>query len=901
MAEVSSRTQLAALVRDLRLQAELTQEALAERAGLGPRSVQAIELGESRPRRETVEQLARALGLNEAARAELLKLAKPVPRDRRRGLSDQTSRDSSLSGRDHGRRTLSQGQEPSSEDGLHKSPSAPPHNLPVQLTSFVGREREIAEVRRLLGTTRLLTLTGTGGCGKTRLAYQVAADLIDGYEDGVWVVELAALSDPELVPQTVAQALGLLEQSGVPILETVQTYLRPKHLLLVIDNCEHLLDASAKVADTLLRNCPGLRILATSREALGTSGESSYRVPSLALPDPRHLPALASLSEYEAVRLFVERAQAVLPDFVLTDQNSPSVAQICWRLDGIPLAIELAAARLSALTVEQVAARLDDRFRLLTGGSRTALRRQQTLRATIDWSYDLLTDLQRLLLRRLTVFAGGWRLEAAEAVCSEEGLDAEEALDLLARLVDRSLVVVERSSSEARYRLPETIRQYALERLFESGEVGRVRDRHLAYYSDLGEQYYDSICGPDEVTWLETLELEHDNLRAALTRSLAGEPSQAERGLRLGGALGHFWFLRVHRQEGLQWLDRLLARCEAKATPERARALYAAAQLAFILGERRALSLSVESAHIYQQLDDVRGMVFARRNEGMTLAFQLGDLARGRAVLEEALAVARSSGDRWLIAHAQVFLAYFPGVVDRDTRWALAEQALPALEEAGDLLGIAIAHRVLGSVALWRGDYLRAIRSFGEDLARTRALGDAVGAATALRDLGDASRLIGKYDQATTCYEEGLSILDAVGWSGVESNIQWQYRLGDVALEQGDVDRAAALYSEGLARARRVLPSGSLGGFAVRAFWACFRGLAAVASRRGQSERAARLLGAAPAPGDADAPWMRADYSRLLSAVRSPLSEEAFSRAFAEGQAMTLEQAIEYALRDDEA
>jgi predicted ATPase/class 3 adenylate cyclase len=386
------------------------------------------------------------------------------------------------------------------------------HNLPIQLTSFIGRTREIAEVKRLLCTARLVTLTGAGGAGKTRLALQAVADMVESYRDGVWLAEFAPIADPALVPKTVASALNVPEQPGRDLTETLVDALRLKAPLLLLDNCEHLLAACRDLAAALLRKCPQVRILATSREGLGVPGETVWRVPSLSVPeDIRHIPGPTELVGYDAVRLFVDRAVTTTPGFTVTSKNALAVAQVCRRLDGIPLAIELAAARVKVLAVEQIAARLDDRFRLLTGGSKTVLPRQQTLGAAIDWSYHLLSETERLLLGRLSVFAGGWPLDAAEGVCAGGNVEATDILDLLTSLVDKSLVLAETQCGEARYRLLETVRQYARDRLAEAGEEADVRTRHRAWYVALAERAEKEPRGPRQRIWRE-----HENLRAAL-------------------------------------------------------------------------------------------------------------------------------------------------------------------------------------------------------------------------------------------------------------------------------------------------------------------------------------------------------------------------------------------------
>ncbi len=400
---------------------------------------------------------------------------------------------------------------------------AHPNNLPELLTSFIGRQEEISEVSELLTKHRLVTLTGSGGVGKTRLAVRVGKDALANFPDGVWMVELAMLGDPERVVLAAVQALGLREVSGVPIENVLSGYIRDKHLLLILDNCEHLLEACTQMADLLLKKCPHLTLLATSREILGVPGEAPFRVPSMPTPDPKHLPNLEEAAHYDAVHLFTERAEQAAPGFTLNEDNAVAVSTICRRLDGIPLAIELAAARTRVMAPQQVAARLDKVFRLLTGGSRSVLPRQQTLEAAISWSYTLLSEQERLALQRLSVFAGGWTLEAAEAVVGGNAIQADEVLDLLTSLVDKSLInPVSVAGGINRYRMLEMVRQYAHERLLESGAGERVRDRHLVYYMELAEQAEPHLRGKGMLDWLNRLEDEHENLRLALEWSLAG-------------------------------------------------------------------------------------------------------------------------------------------------------------------------------------------------------------------------------------------------------------------------------------------------------------------------------------------------------------------------------------------
>jgi non-specific serine/threonine protein kinase len=618
------------------------------------------------------------------------------------------------------------------------------NNLPLALSSFIGREHEMTEVMRLLSSARLVTLTGAGGCGKTRLAIRVGAELLDRFADGVWFVNLAPLSNPELVPKTVSAPFGLGDVPGRTTTEILTSYLRERHMLLLLDNCEHLLVACAQLAESLLQMCPQLAILGTSREALGISGEMTYRVPPLTSPDPAHRLAADSLAQYEAVRLFLDRALAVQPDFRLTEQNGMAVAQVCRRLDGIPLAIELAAARIRSLPVEQIAARLDDRFRLLTGGSRTALPRQQTLRATVDWSYNLLPEAERLLLGRLSVFAGGWTLEAAEEVCGDERLAKHTVADTLLRLTDQSLVLASPQAGEARFRMLETFRQYAHEKLTEAGEVASLRDRHLDFYLHLLERAFPQMLGAEQIVWYRLLELEIDNVRTAFDWSF--EADHVLVGLRMAAALRMFWYSHGYHREGRERLRKLLAHPGASApTAERARGLMTAGIMTFADGDfAEARPLLDEALALGRALDDVARTL----DENSITAWSLHYLGHARywdsqyylgftrmlgrsqlsgmgAEWEESLALARQFGYGPLITRNLVQLGW---VADLSGDWtrgrSLLEEGLGLSKAMGDLTEMSKALRALARPALQRGDAAQAAAYAREDLKINRELGN---------------------------------------------------------------------------------------------------------------------------------------------------------------------------------
>lgn len=782
-------------------------------------------------------------------------------------------------------------------------------NVPVPLTSFVGRQLVMAEVKRLLETTRLLTLTGAGGCGKTRLAIQIATDLAHAnrFKNGVWWVDLAALSDPALVPQTVAGVFDLRESPQAPLIAILISYFRAKELLLVLDNCEHLVEACARLTETLLSACPQLRILMTSREALGLSGETTFYVPSLSVPDPSHLPPTENLQDYEAVRLFVERGVAAWPGFALSPGNALPVVQVCHRLDGIPLAIELAAARVRAMSVEQIATRLDDRFRLLTGGSRTALPRHQTLRALIDWSYGLLSEPERVLLSRLSVFAGGWTLEAAEAVCADDGSSPDsapirnaqseirnaEVLDLLIHLVDKSLVVMDEHRGDTRYRLLETIRQYARDRLLESDEGERVHARHLDFFLKFAEEAEPKLLGTEQLTWLNRLAADHDNLRAALAWS-QGDAVVA--GLRLAGALWFFWYARGYWSEWRERLTGLLARPEAmRDKAAYAKALGLAGWLVSVQGDpATGLPMLRESVALLRELgQEGRRLLAFMLAAGLGSLSALLELAEARSVSEESLAISREIGDQWIMGQALFQLGRLSSSEGNYTaERALYEEGLRVLQGTGDNWLSALLRGNLGGTLYEQGDHVAAKLYLEESVAGLRALGDKHNTATYLEALGDIAMRQGDYKRAQECFEESLAVFRELGAKRLIASAL--SGLGLVAQRQGNHTRALTLYKESLnlfreAGSKRIIAY-TLGLFA------------SLATVHEQAERAARLFGAAEAlresSGDILGPVERADLERDLAAVHAQLDEATFNAAWAEGRAMTLEQSIEYALQD---
>src|SRR3984893_6200451 len=576
-----------------------------------------------------------------------------------------------------------------------------PNNLPQQVTSFVGRERELTDIRNQLGSTRLLTLFGAGGLGKTRLSLQVAAEVLDDYPDGVWFVDLAPMTDERLVPQAVALVLGVKEEAGRPVLEALVNYVSDRKLLVILDNCEHLLHSCGELATQLIRSGPHLRLLTSSRQPLHVAGETTYHVPSLSVPEPQRAVTIQALTQYEAVRLFVDRARAMQPSFQITDSNSRAVVGICHRLDGIPLALELAAARVRALSVDEIAARLNDRFHLLTGGDRTALPRQQTLRASIDWSYNLLTKQERALFRALSVFANGWTLEAAEAVGTAETGSDVEILDLLTNLVEKSLVISD--TEDGRYRLLETVRQYALDRLRKSPEKAPVCDRHLNFYLTLAEQARPELVGPNQGVWLKRLDIERENFLAASTWCGSAE-NGADLGLKLAHALKRYWLNRGLLGLGYRICVDALGRSNAgERNAARCQALFNAGQLALAMGRyREALEHLVECLSVGREIEH-QVMVAAVLQPLGLASVGLGDTSSARGYFQDAYALAQQLGDKRQVAAAINALAQLDRLQGNlDSAESLYEKALQLAREVGDREIIAVALLNLAMVSIGR-------------------------------------------------------------------------------------------------------------------------------------------------------------------------------------------------------
>jgi predicted ATPase/class 3 adenylate cyclase len=774
-----------------------------------------------------------------------------------------------------------------------KSLSHHPHNLPLQPTPFLGRQQEVASVCELLSRSdvRLLTLTGPGGMGKTRLGLQVAAELTDQFADGVWFVPLAPLNDAALVVPTIMSTLSISEEGTQPLLVQLQAALKDRNILLLLDNFEQV-DAAADAVAELLTSCPRLKVLVTSRVVLHVQAEREFNIPPLSQPDPTHLPDLGTLSQYEAVALFIERAQAVKPDFVVTNANAPAVAGICARLDGLPLAIELAAARSKLLTPQALLTRLSQGLAVLTGGARDVPTRHQTLRNTIAWSYDLLTPDEQRLFRRLSVFLGGCTLEAIEAVSAAlDGVDPGGfVLDGVGSLLDKSLLrQTERDDGEPWFMMLETIREFGLEALARSEELEAIRHAHAAYYLQLTEAIEPELRGSQQDIWCDRLEREYDNLRAALNCFLERGES-IEMALRLAGSLWFFWMIRSHTREGWTFLERALERSEGVAASLRAKALYIAGFLAVQLGNvDRGEELCQQSLALFRESGDVAEIGYAIFNLGLT-RFSRGDRARARLHFGESLEVFKKAGNKSGMAWSLYMLSIVDMSQGEYTRGhSLAEASLLLFRETGEKEGLAQTLTHIGWGYLDQGNASKAHPLLEEGLALFKEIGDKENERWALTGMGRVAFLEGNIALANSLLEEGSANFQGEETpSGLDNKAFALAHLAQVVAFEGDYARARALYEQSLAIVKQE-------DFKIfNPFH--FEGLAAVVAAQGELSLAARLWGAAEAFRDARGtpipPAYRADYESSVATARSQLGEQAFVAAWSEGRAMPLEQVI---------
>ncbi len=821
----------AVLLREHRGAAALTQEQLAERSGVSVRAISDLERGaKTRPQRVTIRLLADGLGLTEEER-KALEGAVPS-RHRPFNRADQSL------------------DPPSSEE------LPPPTNLLSEPTPFVGRKGEMASLGQLLDrpSVRLVTMTGSGGSGKSRLALEIARARLMGYEDGVFWVSLAPLADPALVAPTIAAVLGIKDGGVLSPLAILERSLRQKHLLLVLDNFEHVLEA-APVVSALLRSCTSLQILVTSRAILHLAAEQEFPVPPLSLPALTLVPDLEVLSQSDSAALFVNRAQAARPDFVLTHENASYVAAICHRLDGLPLAIELAAARIRVLPPQALLGRLSRRFEILTGGARDRPTRQQTIRGAIDWSYALLSPAEQILFARLSAFAGGWTLEGAEAVCNGEGDLAIEVLDGLTSLVEQSLLLQE-GRSHSRFSMLETIREYAAEKLEERAETQTIQGLHARYFLDFVEEIRPHLDGEGQVEGLDRLEEEHNNLRAAI--DWACSSGDVELGLRLAIA-AEYLYMRGHSAEMASWFERLLAVEEGNTTlvtPSlRAEALQLGA--AYAISERgnveQGRALTDELMALIDELRDAREIAYRLQGVGQLLTW-VGEYARAVTVIERALSIFR---------------------------------------ELNDTAGLGVVLVDLGTIARMQGDAPRVIEVSEEGLRSSREAHNGPPIVGALHNLGVAARMQGDLYRARTLCTEALELARQIGL--VSSRRVLMVTLASIARDLGDLDEAETFLTEAL----RV---GVTSDFQIEVTAMSLEGMAGLAAARTQGKRAAVLFGAANKlrEGIGRLAWAvtGAAYERDLASARAAAGEEHFSRAWAEGYAMTMDGAIAYALGD---
>ena len=858
-------------VQTRRNQLRLSRPELASQVHCSPVTIKKIERDERRPSSELAQLLATHLQVPEAEQADF------VRRARGEFMPDMRSP-----------AEMSLPQPP--VDAANGQP--PQHNLPQRLTSFIGREQEIETISTLVMEYRLVMLTGVGGIGKTNLSLQVGRSLLASFPDGVWFVEFAPIADRNLVARSVTAVFDLQESAEHAPIDLLREYLQDKKCLLILDNCEHLIDGVAQLASTLLSHCTDLKILASSREPLAVAGERPFPVPPLSLPQNQEQSILERWPQYEATRLFVERAQIVLPEYEVTADNVAPLVQICQRLDGIPLAIELAAARTKILTTAQIAERLDDRFRLLTSRSRDTLPRQQTLRALIDWSWELLSVDEQRLLSRLSIFAGGMDLEAVEAVCAGDDLETYELLDLLNELVNKSLVVAKREQGqETRYYLLETIRQYGQERLAEAGELELIQQRHLAYFLQLAETAEPGLRSHEQGMWLNRLEKELDNIRVALDWA---QENDVEAGLRLIPALSWLLWVRGHGQEMENRLNQLLPQPSSASSQIKANATWWQGFLNLVQSQNlhpQAYTLFEECLAQFQALEDELGIARSLRFLGFILR-QQGEFEEGQALLQESLALLRELGNEVEFADTLFWFAHGTSGQVRKQHYQECESIY---RRVGDSIGLQASLNQLGTLAVGVGDYETARARLEESLA--------IGELLNLRDIVQTFSLLGilyyrlgEYAQAQTMLEKFLVMIKKPGTPWPD-NFKWQLaHLGYVYLRQGELAQAKQKFIQSQQLLKK---SNNIIGVVYS-----LEGLASFYVHREQPEKAVCLFAwtdvTRKAIHDTRPPVEQADVDQDLAIIRDMIDEQTFATVYAEGKMLTMDQAIALAIGDEE-
>lgn len=763
-----------------------------------------------------------------------------------------------------------------------------PNNLPIQVTSFIGREKEISDVKALLLKTPILSLLGSGGTGKTRISIQIGAEMIDNFVNGVWFIELSTLSDSSLVVQEIASAFNLRESGNRKIIDILLDYLKDKELLLIIDTCEHLIVECARVIDMLIRKSSKLKILTTSREALRISGETVYRVPSLKVPEIKLKHTVESISEFESVRLFIDRASTAKSDFSVTTANASFIAQICNNLDGIPFALELAAARVCSLSVDKIAERLDDRFRLLTGGSRTALPKQQTLHAMIDWSYDLLNEQEKALLARMSVFAGGCTLESGEEVCSGNGIEDFEVLDLMSSLVDKSLISF--VEENGRYGQLETVRQYGSEKLTESREEREYRMKHFIHFYSLAEEAEPQLSGQGQVKWLNRIENEHNNLRVAVGWSMESNELE-EKGLRFVTDLKQFWLIRGYYSEGKRFIINMIKKGNIE-TKLKGEALSVAGKLSVSMGDYKEAKLMFEEAlTIFREVRDDKSIADSFTNLA-SIAFYLGKFDEAQIQLEQAITIYRKIDNKRCIADSLNHLGLissYRGDIDKARK--NFEDSIIISNEIGYKLGVANSLNNLGQLAGNQGEYTEAKKCFEESINIFREIRYKLGVANSLNNLGAVELDQREYTEASIYFEEALTIYreiaDKRGISNSLGNLGWiAYNIKQYQESQEYFENAISIYLE-------------LGDKSDIA--RCLEGIGNLNLIKGLLHAATKLYGSCQilreTVGNPIYPNEKELYDKTITDLRSQLGDEEFEKAWNEGRSMTLEQAVEMVLK----